>query len=413
MTTVPLGILVAMLGGMSVGVEREWSGHASGPKARFAGIRTFTLLGGLAGISGWLWTVDLRAFAIVLLAASAGLVVMAYVAASRTDVDATTEVSALVVLAAGVMAGIGELALASAVIALTSLFLVEKSRLHALVARLDDQGLRAAVRFAVMAVVILPLLPPGPFGPWGSVRPRELWMLVLLCSGLSFAAYIARRAVGDRHGYPIAGLLGGLISSTSVTLAFARTSRQATTLAPSLALGVVAACTVLFVRVAIATLILNASVARALIGYLIAPFAVGALILLLKVRALSETEETLETSRNPLDFWPALQMAAMFQLVLFGVELVRRTWGQPGVIASGAVLGLTDIDALTISMARGAMTSIPVDVAARAIAVGILANTALKLGLVLSIGVARFKTHAAPALVAMAAAIAGSLMLWR
>lgn len=413
MTTVPLGILVATLGGMAVGVEREWSGHATGPRARFAGIRTFTLLGGLAGIAGWLWTVDLRAFAIVLLAASAGLVVMAYIAASRTDVDATTEVSALVVLAAGVMAGIGELALASAVIALTSLFLVEKSRLHALVARLDDQGLRAAVRFAVMAVVILPLLPTGPFGPWDSVRPRALWMIVLLCSGLSFAAYIAHRAVGDRHGYPIAGLLGGLISSTSVTLAFSRTSRQATTVAPSLALGVVAACTVLFVRVAITTLILNASVARALVGYLIAPFAVGALILLLKMRALSETEETLKTSRNPLDFWPALQMAAMFQLVLFGVELVRRTWGQPGVIASGAVLGLTDIDALTISMARGAMTSIPVDVAARAIAVGILANTALKLGLVLSIGVVRFKAHAAPALVAMAAAIAGSLMLWR
>ena len=413
MTTIPIGILVATLGGMAVGVERQWSGHATGPQARFAGIRTFTLLGGLAGIAGSLWTSDLRAFAIVLLAASAGLVVMAYVAASRTDVDATTEVSALIVLAAGVLAGIGQVTLASAIIALTSLFLVEKSRLHALVAWLDDDGFRAAVRFAVMAVVVLPLLPPGPFGPWDSVRPRELWMLVLLCSGLSFAAYVARRVVGDRHGYPIAGLLGGLISSTSVTLAFARASRHATPLGRSLALGVVAACTVLFVRVAIATLILNPAVARALVWYLIAPFALGAAILALRARALSDTEETLETSRNPLDFWPALQMAAMFQLVLFGVELVRRTWGHPGVIASGAVLGLTDIDALTISMARGAMTGIPVDVAARAIAVGILANTALKLGLVLSIGVPRFKTIVAPALAAMAAAIAGSLALWR
>jgi uncharacterized membrane protein (DUF4010 family) len=404
---------VAALGGMAVGVERQWSGHATGPQARFAGIRTFTLLGGIAGIAGSLWVGNFHAFAIVLLAASAGLSVIAYAAASRTDIDATTEVSALVVLAAGVLAGVGQVTLASAVIALTSLFLVEKSRLHALVARLDDEGLRAAARFAVMAVVVLPLLPTGPFGLWDSVRPRELWMLVLLCSGLSFAAYIARRLIGEQHGYPIAGLFGGLISSTSVTLAFARASRRAGPLRQSLALGVVAACTVLFLRVAIASLILNPAVARALAGYLIAPFAVGAVILGLTLRVSSDTEHTLTVPRNPLDFWPALQMAAMFQLVLFGVELVRRTWGHPGVIASGAILGLTDIDALTISMARGAIGSIPADVAARAIAVGILANTMLKLGLVLSIGVARFRTLVGLSLAAMAVAVAGSLVLWR
>src|SRR5512134_3141491 len=155
---------------MAVGVERQWSGHATGPQARFAGIRTFTLLGGIAGIAGWLWVADFHAFAIVLLAASAGLSVIAYAAASRTDIDATTEVSALVVLAAGVVAGVGQVTLASAIIALTSLFLIEKSRLHGLVARLDDEGLRAAARFAVMAVVVLPLLPQGPFGLWDSVR---------------------------------------------------------------------------------------------------------------------------------------------------------------------------------------------------------------------------------------------------
>lgn len=119
-----------------------------------------------------------------------------YIARSRQDVDGTTEAAALVVLAAGVLAGIGSLRIASGIVAILTLLLVEKSRLHALVQRIDDVGLRSGARFAVMALVILPLLPEGPYGPLGGVRPRELWALVLFFSGLSFAGYIARRAVG-------------------------------------------------------------------------------------------------------------------------------------------------------------------------------------------------------------------------
>jgi uncharacterized membrane protein (DUF4010 family) len=148
-----LGILIAALGGAAVGLERQWSGHASGPSARFAGIRTFTLLGLLAGLAGWLWTNDLRIVAAILLAGCAALIVAAYFAASRVEVDGTTEVAAFVVLAAGVIAGMHEMRLASAIIAITTLLLVEKSKLHSIVHRIDDASLRAGFRFAVMAVV--------------------------------------------------------------------------------------------------------------------------------------------------------------------------------------------------------------------------------------------------------------------
>ena len=200
----PLGIAVAALGGMAIGIEREWSGHTVGPDARFGGIRTFTLLGLLAGTSGWLVTAGWTVLAAALLAAAGALVVVAYAAASRRNVDGTTEVSALVVLGAGVLAGLGSYTLSSGIIAVTALILVEKSRLHAFVARVDDAELRAATRFAVMSVVILPLLPQGPYGPLGGVYPRDLWILVLFFSGLSFAGFLARRAAGARHGYPIA-----------------------------------------------------------------------------------------------------------------------------------------------------------------------------------------------------------------
>jgi uncharacterized membrane protein (DUF4010 family) len=386
-----LRILIGALGGAAVGVERERSGHASGPQAHFAGVRTFTLLGGLAGTVGWLWTANLQLPALVLLAGGAALVVAAYVAASRNNIDGTTEVAALIVLTAGVLAGTGHLGLASGVIAVTAVLLVEKSRLHAVVASIDDTGLRAGLRFAVMAVVVLPLLPEGPYGPLGGVRPRQLWTLVLFFSGLSFAGYIVRHVAGSRRGYPIAGIIGGLISSTNVAFTFARLSRNEAGAAVPLAVGVIGACAVMYVRALLATAVLNPVVAPVLAPYLAAPFLVSALVFLIGLRKHVEGNVVLAAPSNPLQFTSALQMAALFQGVLFAVHVVRVIWGQAGVLVSGAVLGFTDVDALVISMARSAPGQVPVVVAAQAIAVGVLSNTVLKLALALAIGRDRFR----------------------
>ncbi|MGB7218745.1 MAG: MgtC/SapB family protein [Vicinamibacterales bacterium] len=411
MELLPAGIIVAALGGLAIGVERQWSGHATGPRARFAGIRTFTLLGAVGGVAGWLWTQQVYALATVLLAAGAALVVAAYIAASRAEVDGTTEVGAIVVLGTGALSGLGHITLASGIVAVTTLILLEKSRLHAFVERLDDEELRAAARFAVMAVVVLPLLPAGPYGPLGGVRPRDIWLLVLFVSGLSFAGYIARRAIGASRGYPLAGLLGGLVSSTNVTLMFSRASRDSRQARIPLAYGVVAACTVLFVRVAITVSVLNSSLAWTLLPYLGPPFVVGVLILATGFHDARHEPTHLDVPTNPLQIGAALQMAAMFQAVLFAVDLMRRFWGDAGVIVSGAVLGLTDMDALTIAMARGASSGIPLEVAARAVATGILANTALKLALAVVIGRARFRRVVGASLAAIGLAIGASLAL--
>lgn len=407
------GILVAALGGAAIGVERQRSGHASGPRARFGGVRTFTLIGGLAGVSGWLATLNLIGIAIVLVAGTVALVVSGYVAASRHDVDATTEVAALVAIGAGVVAGTGYLALASGVVAVTVLLLVEKSRLHALVGRLDDEEMRAAARFGVMSVVILPLLPEGPLGPFGGIRPRALWQLVLFFSGLSFAGYLARRIFGAGRGYPLAGLLGGLISSTNVTFTFARLSRREPTLAAPLAMGAIAACTMLFPRVMIAAAVLNLSVARLLLPYLAAPFIIGAVALAAWWRQNDGAARQPEQPANPLQVGPALQMAALFQVVLFIVGGVGRAFGDAGLHVAGAVLGLTDVDALTISMTTTAASANGPVVAAEAIAIGILANCLMKLVLAIALGEPRFLRPTAATLAVMATAIGLSIGLLR
>jgi uncharacterized membrane protein (DUF4010 family) len=405
-----LGVVAAAVGGAAVGIERQWSGHATGPAARLGGIRTFTLLGGVAGLAGWLWSRGVQVPAAVVLAGVLGLVVAGYVAASRRDPEGTTETAALVVVVAGLLAGLGEIRLASAVIALTTLLLVEKTRLHALVAGIDDAGFRAGVRFVVMAVVILPLLPAGPVGPLGGIRPRELWALVLLFSGLSFAGYVARRMVGAKRGYPLAGLLGGMISSTSVSLVFARASRGRADLARPLAVGVLGACTIMFLRMLVATAILEWSLAVALAPFLVLPFVVGGLAVALDLRAPQASAAALDPPRNPLGFVVALQMVLIFQIVLWLVVAVRDAWGHAGLLASAAVVGLTDVDALTISMVHGLQTGTPVGTAARALALGAMANTLFKLGVVLGIGRGRFRARAAAALGAIALALLVSLV---
>jgi uncharacterized membrane protein (DUF4010 family) len=404
-----LGILIAALGGAAVGLEREWSGHAGGPNARFAGIRTFTLLGLLAGLAGWLWSNGLHVIAGLLLGGCVALIVAAYVAASRVEVDGTTEVAALVVLAAGAIAGMHELRLASAVIAITTLLLVEKSRLHRIVERIDDAGLRAGFRFAVMAVVILPILPLGPYGPLGGIRPRQLWAMVLFFSGISFAGYIARRSVGPKRGYTVAGMLGGIVSSTNVTLSFARTSRNEIDAGTPLALGVIGASAVMCLRVLVATAVLNLPVSTALVPYLVAPFLAAALIAWWGIRKYRGATSVAEVPSNPLQFISALQMTVLFQAVLFAVSWAQGMWGETGIFFSAGVLGLTDVDALVVSMAQETGSQLPIAAAARAIAIGVLANTLLKLSIGILIGAKQFRRIVLLGLLAVALACAVSL----
>jgi uncharacterized membrane protein (DUF4010 family) len=407
-------LIVATLGGAAVGLERQWSGHADGPQARFAGIRTFAMLGALGGLSGWMWTLGATALAAVLLAGAIALTVAAYAAASRVEVDGTTEVAALIVLASGVLAGMGDLRVASGIIAVDLLLLVEKSRLHAIAQRLDDVELRAGVRFAVMALVVLPLLPEGPYGPFGAVRPRQLWMLVLFFSGLSFLGRVLDRMLGPTRGYLVSGAIGGLVSSTNVTLTFARSSRREPSLARPLARGAIAANAVLFLRVCAAVAVLNAALLVPLMRYLAAPAAIAALAVAIGTRREPpRADASAVAPRNPLQLVAAVQMAALFQIVLIAVPLVDRQFGQLGHLTTAAILGLTDVDALTVSMAREVAPTVSADIAGLAIAIGILANTLLKAAIALVLGDRQFRTIVAATLAVMAAATVASIALTR
>ena len=405
-------LAVATLVGLAIGVEREWSGHGRGPghHPRFAGLRTFTLLGLASGLCGWLWTAGAEGPALILLAGMAALVVAAYFQASRHAVGGTTEVASFVVMAAAMLAGAGNTRVAAGITAVTLLLLVEKTSLHKLVSKLDPDELRAAARFAVMATVILPLLPEGPFGPLGGIRPRTLWALVLLFSGLSFAGFLARRVFGQNRGYAIAGTLGGLVSSTGATLTLAELSRKKPEAGLALAAGVMGANVVLFPRVLLSSLILAPPLAGALWPACIAPIVIG-VVLMLRGLGHGSKVEPMDRDRNPLQLASALSMALMFQGVLFVVAFANAQLGAKGVFGSAALLGLVEMDALTISMARLTASGTPAEITARAVTIGILANTITKFVIALAAGRGSFRPLAAVGLALMGLALGGALFL--
>lgn len=382
---------VAALGGLAVGIEREWSVKHRRHEPHFAGTRTFLLLGLIGALGAELVKSGPGIAGTMLFAAAAGLIVVAYGITSRKgDVGGTTEVAALIVLAGGAFAGMGRLTLASALFAITTLVLVQKGLIHTFVARIRTHELLAATRFAVLALVIFPLLPPGPFGPPPGVRPQELWALTLIFSGLSFVSFIALRLAGSSRGYGLAGLLGGLVSSTATTLNFARESRQSPRLGRVLALGVIAACSVVPLRVLILIAALNPSVAAEAARYLVPPFAAGLAITALALRRRDPSAAKVETPRNPLRFGAAIKLALAFQAVLWIVDWVTGRFGESGMLASAALVGLTDVDALIYSMIKlggGGLTM----TAAKALAVGVLSNTLFKLAAALVLGRGSFR----------------------
>lgn len=412
-------LAVAALCGLAVGIERERSGHADGPHGRFAGVRTFFLIGGLGGVAGLFADAGERAIAVALLAGGLAITVAAYANASRgggETIDATTEVAALIVLALGTLAGLGVLAIAGGATAVVVLALSEKARLHQAVARVGDADLRAAFQFAVLALVVLPVLPSGTFGPLGGIRPRELWTVVLVFSGLNFLGYVARRVVGLTRGDAVAGALGGVISSTAVTWQFARRSREDEAAAPGLAAGVLAACTVLLPRLLVLSAILNHAVALALIPFLLVPALAGVALVSVSIArpsSASASSGSSHTTGSPLRLWSAIRMALAFQAALMAIHLVQTRLGEQGVLASAAVLGLTDMDALTLSMNRLGETPDAVGLAARAIMIGVIANTVLKLTVATALGSARFRVRAGGGLALLLAVTVGALVvLW-
>ncbi|GHG97191.1 MgtC/SapB family protein [Pseudodonghicola xiamenensis] len=369
--------------GLLLGLERGWHAREDAEGSRAAGLRTFALVGLLGGLCGWISLFTSPLFLGFAFLALTMLVAVAYWVQIDGDDDLglTTEVALLLTFALGAVALLGDMAVAAASAVMAVALLSLKRVLHGWVARIRRFELAALLQLAVISVVILPLLPRQGYGPGGTLNPYELWWAVVLVAGLSFLGYVAMRVAGARVGAAIAGLFGGLASSTSTTLALSRMVRGDSGLGPSLAVGVVLAGAVTFLRV----LIVGTIFCRDLLGPLAWPLGVmgltglvGAGGLALAARPQRKASSDLKGVTNPLALGTALTFGAVLVVVLLGTYYLRLWFGEGGVYVVAALSGLTDVDALTISVARLSRNDLALQAAAVAIVLAVSVNTSVK-----------------------------------
>ncbi|MBL9076632.1 MAG: MgtC/SapB family protein [Planctomycetes bacterium] len=403
----------ALLLGALVGIEREKRNTRTGHG--HAGLRSFVLLSQIGALGGFLsqqfaspWIL-----AATLLAATA-MVLAGYFASARShphSIGLTTELAAVLtcMLGALVVAGHRELAIGIAVA--MAAVLAYKQPLHQLVGSLGWEDVLAGLRLLLATFIVLPLLPDEAIDPWGAINPYKLWLLVLLISGLSLVGYIVTRWLGPGRGIAVTAAAGGLASSTAVTLTFVKQSHEPGAPARQLAGGILLAWSVMFGRV----VVLATVVAPALFGVLIVPFAAmllacaGSAVACLRTRG-DATPAGVVAIKNPFSLWSATKFAAMVAIVQLLLKLAQQHLPQSGLYAVAALAGLTDVDAITLSMAQhardgGEAAQHPAVVA---IAIASVTNTLVKAGMVVVLA----RSIARPVLLATGALlVAGAVAL--
>jgi uncharacterized membrane protein (DUF4010 family) len=275
-----------------------------------------------------------------------------------------------------------------------TLLLSLKSPLHSLVAQLEREDIYATLKFAIITILILPLLPDQGYGPYQVLNPREIWLMVIFISGINFTGYVLSKVLEARRGILLTGLVGGLASSTAVTLGFSQRSREEPRLARAFILGITAASMLMFGRMWFEALAINAELARALILPLALPLIVGIVWAAYLYFAERPTEKGEVHFNNPFQLKSAIQFGLFFAGVLLLAEWMQNTMGSAGVYLSSVASGLTDVDAITLSMARlSEAGEIATNVAARAVMLAAVSNTVVKGGMVLALGAAAMRRY--------------------
>ncbi|MDR7543484.1 MAG: MgtC/SapB family protein [Armatimonadota bacterium] len=369
-------LVAALLGGL-IGVERERA-EGRGAREQFAGVRTFplfALLGAvLALVSGQVGAAVVSGFAAV-----AALVVASYLRTSvEGAVGATTETAALLTYWVGVLAGGGALLLAGALGIGMAVLLASKARLEAFTRALTAEELTAALVLAVIAAVILPVLPDARYGPWGVWNPRHLWGMVVIVCALSFAAFVAMRVWGHARGLFVSGILGGLVSSTAATVSFASRSREEPAQAAALGVAAGLASLVMLVRVAILAALAGPEVLPHLGPFLLAALLGGGTAVAAAPRRTPTGPSAAPGVTNPFRLEQAIRFAVVYGLVQLAVAAASRYLGAWGVVAAAVVAGLTDVDAITLTLAGMAPSVLTPSAAGYAIALAVASNTLAK-----------------------------------
>jgi uncharacterized membrane protein (DUF4010 family) len=381
---------IATLIGALIGLEREYTHQLKGEKG-FAGLRTFMFYALLGNVSAWLTKIVSPAMLPLGFAALALLVTVTYFRGSMmewTDRGMTTEVAALLTFLLGALVATGEVETAVAVGVIVAVLLSAKPALLRWVERITTEDIYTTLKFAVITFVVLPILPNHHYGPLQAFNPHEIWIMVVLISGVSFLGYVAYKLYGPERGIALSGLLGGLASSTAVSLSFGRRSKDNPALAKGCAMAITVASTVMVARIAVLVAVVQISLFRYLWIPLVALGVSGVATSLWLWRG-SRHDTSIEGGleiQNPFRLTTVIAFGVAFALVLFLVKAADRFLPVTGTPMIAAISGLTQVDAITLSVAKLTGPNLSANLAVGAILIAALSNTLSKALIGISVG---------------------------
>jgi uncharacterized membrane protein (DUF4010 family) len=414
---------VALGIGLLIGLERGWKARGQEAGSRAAGFRTFAITGLLGGTVGAI----AQAFggasvtgALVLglgFAAYAVVITIFCLEENRADksYSATTAIAAMLTFALGEYAMVGDLTIAGAAAIAGTIVLAARKQMHGWLRRLTETELRSALVLLAMTFIILPVVPDDPIGPYGGVNPREVWLIAIVLAGVSFLGYAAVKYLGQRHGVLLAAAAGGLVSSTAVTAANAQHAAAGEGTPRILAAGVAVATAISLLRILAISAALNPLLVWVLAPPLIAGAAVTVAYALTSVywRREKSTRQQAVKFRNPFGLFSVIGFAIFLAAIILLGRALGEGLGAAGAIIGALALGLADVDAVTVSMARLAPQPLSLQDASFAILAAVFSNTLSKMVIGAAIGRGRFALEitlmSTAALVAAGLALAAAL----
>lgn len=383
--TIMTGLAIALAIGLIIGLERGWQNEQDQSGANASGLRSFgimSLLGGLAGLLGAEFGAGV--IGVMFLGAAAVVAVSYWLTAQQMkDLGTTTELALLLTFALGALALTGLAAEAVAAAVVTSALLTFKQELHQSLSKLNRQELLATLQLLLIAAVALPLLPNEGVGPWEAVNPRTIGLLVMLIAAIAYAGYFAVRFFGENLGLLATAVLGGLVSSTAVTVAFSQKAKQGQGSLSILGAGIALASGTMAVRLLVEIAVVNTS----LLQKLAPPVACLALVplaaaLVVSRRNIDIPAESTVSLNNPIDLKSALTYGLVLTVLFVSVRATEAWLGDKGIYLLSAISGIADVDAVSLSLAEAANQGLSESVAYFGILIAVAVNTLVKAGIV-------------------------------
>jgi uncharacterized membrane protein (DUF4010 family) len=384
-------------------------------------VRTFAITGLLGGIAGALALAFGGAAGIgggLLLGLSftayTGAIAMFCREENRAEgiLSATTAVAASATFALGAYAMVGDTRAAAAMAVAMAAILAMRERIHGFVETITWPELRSGLVILAMTFIALPLLPSEPVGPFGGVNLYEVWLIAIVLAGVSFMGYAAVKYFGTRRGLLLAGAAGGFASSTAVTITNARHAAVGEGATRLLAAGVALASATMFLRVIAIVVAINVQLLPLVAPALSAAAAAAVALALIAVywRGAGARASTEIKFKNPFQFWPVMGFTVFLAAVIVIGRVVGEKFGASGAIIGAAIVGLFDVDAVTVSLSRLVPGTLTAQEAALAILAAVGTDTVSKIGIGAAIGRGVFALEIAG--MALACFAAGGLALW-